>query len=337
MTLELLHPINPAKTRVLYLARHAPDDLPGLPAPVAAAPLPGYDVYQRNVLADLRGVGFNVVSSANPFAVTACAGQTDLVFSLLNRMPLRNPELLVPGLCAAAGIPCMGAPPNVRAAAEDKYLSKQLFGSLGLPVPPGWTCRRGVPLEPPPFSGPYFVKDRFGAASEGVGPDSLQDDWAGAARVVARLQDEGREVLVERYCPGIDVTASVLAGVKGAPYAVLGFVAPQSDRPGGVLTADLKIDDRLGNRLMEPEPDFAAAMHQDIAVIWRALGPIDYFRVDYRWNPETGGRRILEINICCYLGRGGAVCMTAAQHGFSRPDLLGHIVGHALGRRDVFP
>ena len=84
-------------------------------------------------------------------------------------------------------------------------------------------------MPPLDFAGPYFVKDRFGAASEGVTEASLQDSWAGAARVVTELQASGKEVLIERFCPGIDLTVPVIGHT---PYLVLGHVVPRSDKVG---------------------------------------------------------------------------------------------------------
>lgn len=326
---RLLRPSDPERTRILYLARHAPDEVAAPPSGLAASALPGYASYHANLRHDMIALGYDVRSSSNPLAVTAAAGTVDLVVSLLNRMPMRNPEIFVPSLCASLHLRCLGAPANIRALAEDKFLSKLAFRSLGLPVAPGCVYRRGESLAAPDFAGPYFVKDRFGAASEGIEPDSLQECWADAARIVARLHGQDREVLVERYCPGIYVTVPVLGD---APFRVLGFVSPQSDKAGAILTADLKIDDRLGNRLVDVG-ESATAMHTDVSALWQGLGPIDYFRLDYRWDPETGRRWALEINICCYLGRHGAIGLAGKQWGYERRDILAHVIEHSLNRQ----
>ena len=327
MSIRLRRPVDPGRTRILYLARYAPDE------PVDRMKDDGrgggYAEYHFNLFKALQEIGYDVRASSKPYAALMAGGNVDLIFSLLNRMPVRNPELVVPAISAFLRIPQVGAPPNIRALAEDKYLSKLAFQALGLPVAPGQPFPIGAPLTPVDFPGPYFVKDRFGAASEGIGPDSLQDDWAGVARVAARLHAAGREVLVERFCPGIDVTVPVIGH---APYLLLGHVAPCSDQPGNILTEDLKVDDHLGNQPVEVG-DTAPSIADDVARLWRALGPIDYFRVDYRWDPETGRRWLLEINICCYFGRRGALALAGSAWGFSRADLLAHVVEYSLERQ----
>jgi D-alanine-D-alanine ligase len=327
MTPRLMTPQDPGKTRILYLARFAPDD------PVyevkGDGAVSGYAEYHFNLFKELQAIGYDVRSSSKPYAAWGAGGNVDFVFSLLNRMPIRNPEVHIPSVCEYLRLPYLGAPPNIRALAEDKYLSKLAFQALGLTVAPGRAYGIGTALEPPDFPGPYFIKDRFGAASEGIDEDSLQDDWQGAARIVERLHAQGREALVESYCPGLDVTVPVIGH---EPYLILGHVAPQSDKTGHILTEDLKLDDHLGNRMIDVGSS-AAGIAGDVDRLWRALGPIDYFRVDYRWDPKTGRRVVLEINICCYFGCQGALGLAGQQWGFSRRDLLAHVVEYSLARQ----
>nr|WP_294506881.1 hypothetical protein [uncultured Rhodopila sp.] len=328
----LLWPVTPRQTRILYLARFAPDDPFYTVKPEGTTT--GYAEYHFRIYEALRDIGYSVASSSKPYAALMAGGNTDFVFSLLNRMPIRNPEVLVPAICTYLRVPCLGAPPNIRALAEDKYLSKLAFAGLGLPVAPGRVYRPGEALPPLDFAGPYFVKDRFGAASEGVTEESLQDSWEGAARVVSALQSGGKEVLVERFCPGIDLTVPVIGH---SPYLVLGHVVPRSDKIGNILTADLKTDDRLGNELVDVDDATAAAIEQDVQTVWSSLGPIDYFRLDYRWDPATGRRFLIEMNICCYLGIRGAIGLTAARLGYNRTQIVAHVVEYSLARqRDMF-
>ncbi len=70
-----------------------------------------------------------------------------------------------------------------------------------------------------------------------------------------------------------------------------------------------------------------------MAALWQAAGPMDYFRLDYRFEPETGRRIFLEFNICCHIGRSGAICLAASQWGLSQTDLLGHVIEYSLRRQ----
>ena len=248
----------------------------------------------------------------------------------ITAVPINNPEVFVPSLCEYLKMPCLGARPNVRALAEDKWFSKLAAKSAGLPVSPGAVFSSVEELATPPsFKGPYFIKHRFGAASDGITANSIQDDWQGAARVAARLIENGMEALVEGYAPGFDITVPALGGTQPV---VLGVVRPRSNKPGGIITEDLKRSDPLGYELFEAgavESDLRA----DVAALWAAAGPMDYFRLDYRFDPETGRRTFLEFNICCHIGRSGAICLAASQWGLSQTDLLGHAVEYSLRRQ----
>lgn len=323
----LRRPLAP-RTRIFFLARHAPV------APDYACPsFPGdggYPAYYHRVWRVLGELGYPVRTSTRPLDLLDEAGDSDLVFSLYNRMPIDNPEVFVASLCESLHLAHVGAKPNIRALAEDKWLSKLVARSVGLPVAEGAVYAHPADLATPPrFPGPYFVKNRFGAASEGVSDRSIQGDWAGAARIAEELMARGMAVLVEAYAPGIDITVPVLGGV--APL-MLGVVRPGSDRVGGIITEDLKRDDPLGYALFDAGRD-AAALAADVEALWAATGPIDYLRLDYRFDPTTGRRTFLEFNICCHIGRSGAICLAAAEHGLTQADVLAHVIEASLQRQ----
>lgn len=119
-------------------------------------------------------------------------------------------------------------------------------------------------------------------------------------------------------------------GVKNP--VILGYVQPKSDKPGSIITEDLKLHDHLGYQIVSVhglEQDIA----NDVQKVWDALGPMDYFRIDYRIDFEKGERRILEMNICCHLGKSGSICLAATEHGYSQADLLKYIIAYSMNRQ----
>jgi len=327
MTQHLLRPANPEATRVFFLARSAP-----LAPDYAVASFPGdggYPAYYHRIFHTLRELGYTVTTSNQCRALYSEPNEIDLVFSLYNRMAIDNPEVFVAATCEFLRLPMIGAKPNIRALAEDKWMTKNFFRSLGLPVADGAIYNRPEDLSvPPPFSGPFFVKNRFGAASEGISEDSIQDDWEGAKNAAEKLFARGMAVLVERYAPGVDVTLPVIGADEPL---ILDLVQPRSDRAGEIITEDLKRDDPLGYALYDAGAHYHA-FAEDARKLWAAAGPIDYLRLDYRFDEKTGQRVFLEFNICCHIGRSGAICLAAARHGLTQSDLIGHIVEYSLRR-----
>jgi D-alanine-D-alanine ligase len=329
---RLMRPPRHPATRILFLTRRVPE-----PPDFACRPYEGdggYTAYYHRVWQVLNELGYAVTATSQCRALFgASPGSVDLVFSLYNRMPIHNPEIFVASVCEFFGLPHVGARPNIRALAEDKWLTKLTARAIGLPVADGAIYAALADLDTPPdFPGPYFVKNRFGAASEGVSDQSLQDDWAGAAEVAATLIGRGLSVLVEAFAPGVDITVPVLGGDQPM---MLGIVRPRSDRTAGIITEDLKRNDPLGYEMFDAGRPLGDAIAADVAALWSAAGPMDYTRLDYRFDPYTGKRTFLEFNICCHIGRSGAICLAAAQHGWSQADILGHVVEVSLQRQRI--
>lgn len=315
-------------SRILFLAPYAPDAPDFSQKPYTGNG--GYPRYHYNMYKALQDIGYDVIPSSKPYSVQSAKGNVDYVFSLMNRFPMNNPEIFISSYCEFIQVPYLGATPNVRAIAEDKLFTKYVFQSLGLNVPQGLglSSNKPIPAEPP-FPGPFFVKKRFGAASGGISSESICETWEAALSYASRLMNQGHEVLVEQYCRGIDVTVPVLGGEKPV---ILGFVQPKSDKPGNIITEDLKLDDHLGYQLVSVQ-DMQEEITRDIQNIWQHLGPMDYFRVDYRIDFEKKERRILEMNICCHLGKTGSICLAGAQHGFSQGDILKYIMAYSFKRQ----
>jgi D-alanine-D-alanine ligase len=324
----ILRPIEPEKTRVLYLAEYAPE-----PPTFSVKRFDGdggYPDYHHEIWRALCEIGYPVTPSARPSSALLAKGNVDYVFSLYNRMPVHNSEVLVSAFCEYVRIPYVGARPNIRALAEDKWLCKLVARSIGLPVAPGIPYGAAEQLElGPNFPGPYFVKDRFGAGSEGIVARCFQETWHEARSVAAEFIADGTEVLVEQFAHGIDVTLPVLGG---QPPIVLGLVHPRSNKPGNILTEDLKLNDPLGYELFDAG-SAAQDFREDAFRLWSAVGPIDYLRLDYRYDPRTGKRIFLEFNICCFIGSSGAISMAADEVGISHHEVLGHVMEYSLRRQ----
>jgi len=320
---------NPSEIRVLYLASYAPlqPSFEKLRHPEAG----GYPGYHFNVYRGLMKAGFQVFTSRTPSCLMTASGNVDFVYSLLNRMPIDNSELLVSALCEYLRLPYLGASPAVRAVAENKSLFKLLARGLGIPTPRGVVVRQSDHvLQHPTISPPYFVKPLDGAASEGLSSDNLVHTWDDALTLIDRVRLPGQSFLVEEYCEGIDLTVPI---VGATPFKILGYVHPLSDEPGSILTESLKLDDRLGYALFEPPSVVRHQIAHHARALWNSLGPIDYFRLDYRLELASHELKLLEMNICCHFEEDSAIDLAASRQNISFEQLLRHIVRYSLLRQ----
>lgn len=316
---------------ILFLAKFAED---WVEPPPIIHPVYGRELYTKfEVLSVLRGLARSVepCASLDEFEERMRGHAPDYVFQIYNREAVRNPEILVSSLCTRTGVPYLGGPPNVRAMAEDKWITKLMARAGGLTVPEGAVVVEERDLDrPPDFAGPYFVKPRFGAQSEGVDDGSICDDWPEARARAATLLADGEEALIETLAPGLDVTVPILGG----PIA-LHPVAMRSELREGISTVRQKRHLESGLRA-EPldDPPLAGKLKQAALAFARLVQPCDYLRVDFRVAPD-GSLRLLEFNVTCNLATTRAMNMGAGASGVSYEAMIEHFLSYSMKRQGV--
>jgi len=323
-----------ASANILFLARFAPP-----PASEPPPPHPDHGIFPRynyELYQTLCSLGLRVTPCDDLAKFLATASSYNYVFTIYNRAPLRNCEVFVPTLCEYFHLPYLGAPPNIRALAEDKYLTKILAASVGIPVAPGRVYRDlDETRQAPDFAGPYFVKPRFGASSEEVSADSVQPNWDNTRARVIDLIERGKECLVERCIAGTDVTVPVLGG---HPPIVLPCGQEISELLYGVATYRQKrlLEAGRSRRLLD-DSTLCTQLADYSRTLCEQVRPFDYLRVDFRLEAESQKPYLLEFNVACNLGSHAAIAQAAEHIGIGYPDLIGHVLGYSLQRQSKPP
>ena len=316
--------------RVLYLAPHAP--APGMAPPPAIHPEFGVQPAYQYEIWDLlcNGLGLDVESRCDLGALPQAFEGRNYVFTLFNIAPFRNSEVYVSALATAAGIACLGAPPNIRALIEDKWLTKLTARALGLPTPAGLVFSPGVPVRSPDFGGPYIAKPRFGAASMGIDDHSAHADFDILTNRVTALGASTDECLVEQVVGDFDLTVPILVGEDG-PVA-LPPVRQTTDSAYGIFTHRHKrrLIPGLTREFPRAEP-WLVPIVEDALRLARAVMPYDYLRCDFRLGSE--GHALLECNIACSIGSAMAFAQSAATAGIPLDALVEHILATSLDRQ----
>ena len=316
--------------KVIFLAKHAPVDLysakPELHERYGVEPR-----YNFEVLSILQGMGIECIPCRSLEEFPTLARDANFVFTLYNRADFRNGEIFVSLQCEKLGIPYLGAPPNVRALAEDKSFAKHLAVSVGLKTAPWKTYSLHEALEPPAFAGPYFVKPRFGAASEDIGLDSIQDEWPGLKLKVESLISLGKDVIVEQCINGTDLTVPVLGGAQSI---ILDVVEEVSDLPSGICTYRQKrlLDKGRFRRRLDNQ-QLAAEITAKVERFCAEVRPFDYLRVDFHLCKQTQIAFFLEFNIGCNIGSHAGVMFAATNRGLSQERVVEHILAYSLTRQ----
>jgi len=111
------------------------------------------------------------------------------------------------GALEMMGLPYTGSGVLASATAMHKPTAKRLFQSAGLPTPPWKIVGAGERNPKIPFSGPWVVKPASQGSAIGITIVRRKSEWQKALRAAARLE---KEVLVEKFVPGTEVTVAVL-------------------------------------------------------------------------------------------------------------------------------
>jgi D-alanine-D-alanine ligase len=334
--LQTLSPHQIETLKVLYLARFAPDPDAGEARP-AFHPIGGvFAQYHHELYKLIQSLGVQVTPSHEVAELLATARDYNYIFTVYNRStrPVRNFEVLISSVCEYLQLPYLGAPPNIRACAEDKLLTKALAQSLQIPTPLGKAYSQDEALYPPDFPPPYFIKPRFGAASEGISTQSFQTTWAGAkAQIYQLLTHDKKECLLEQAIAGTDITVPVLG--EKSPI-ILPCMEEISETAFGVAVREHKLLQAQGReRVPLLAPDLIIQIEYYVRKLLSLITPFDYLRVDFRLSEDRRQVFFTEVNIACNLASYAAVSQSAQQAGYTQQAVLRHIISYSLARQQI--
>jgi D-alanine-D-alanine ligase len=271
--------------------------------------------------------------------------EADVVFVMLHGGT--GEDGTVQGLLELAGKPYTGSGVLACALAMDKRASKILFEMAGVPTPP-WRVLSSEARRPPEARGgsPSLPEDRD---LDGA-PDVV--DALGGFPLIVKPNDQGstvgltlvrderalgpavdiaarysRQVLVEAFVPGRELTVTVLGG-EALPVVE---IAPM----GGLYDYESKYGSGMSEytcpALLSDEETESLKDHALAA--FAALGCRGYARVDFRLTPEHDPY-CLEVNTVPGMTELSLVPMAAAADGITFGELVERIAFMALEREE---
>lgn len=321
ISLLMLSPEQKSLTKILYLSDYSQNE---------DSFSKDQHQYHKEIFYALKSIGLSVSAGDSVEKLISSHKDFHYVFSLLNRMNFNNSEILISSLCEYYLLPYLGSTPNIRALAEDKHLSKLFFRQLNIPTSVWKLYRTSDSLSPPDFDGPYFVKWRYGASSQGVSCSSIAETWSEAKLELQKLRQEHKDAILERYLPGRSFTVPVIGADN--PFA-LPVVETISSSKGGIVTyAQARGYESGMHREICSEQTVQNSLQDMATTLFRAIGNIDYIRMDLKCD-EIGAPCALEFNVCCNLKSTSAISLSANSIGISQLMLLEHILSYSLKRQ----
>ncbi len=269
----------------------------------------GYDVRELDVVCDI------------PALLVALEPRPAAVFNALHGR--FGEDGRIQGILDILGIPYTHSGVLASAIAMNKPVAKRLLTDAGIPCPEGKVMPSAMLLVGDVMVRPYVVKPLGEGSSLGV---RIVREGDNAPALGAGGWAWGREVLVERYIPGREITVAVM-GNRALGVTEL--------RPGeGFYDYEAKYTEGK-TRHVVPAPIHAAAYDEAMALAVRAhktLGCRGVSRADFRYDDtegEPGRFFMLEVNTQPGMTPLSLVPEQAAYAGISFPELVHWMVENA--------
>ena len=249
----------------------------------------------------------------------------------------------VPALCRSLGKAYTGNDTPALSISLDKWQSKLVLESAGLPVPKGWVVAVGHKANLKSLGkGPFIVKPVATDASEGIDFHSIVEK-AGpklAALVSQIHKDFGQPAIIEKYIDGRELNVSVMqAGdeVRVLPLAEIDFGAFKKGTPRivgyGAKWHEESFEFNNTPRIIPAPLDSKIADKVRWLALdaWGALGCQDYTRVDFRLDKKNNPY-ILEVNPNPDISPDAGFAAALAAAGIDYADFIKTMVENAAGR-----
>lgn len=266
----------------------------------------------------------------------------DLIFNTAEGHRGRAREALAPLLFEELGIPFTGSDAHTLTITLDKWLTKLIVSTRGIP------CVRGELILPDdltrireigvgiPF--PLFVKPNHEGSSKGIDVHSVARDRSELLSALSRLLEQYPEgVLAEEFIAGRDVSVGFIQGLgDGSVLRPVEYVQSQEgNNVHNIYDYALKntsLSDHVHLRCPALVPgECGAKLKQYTAVINQMLQVRDISRSDFRIS-EDGQIFFLEINALPSLEPGSGLFMASAYLGLSYEQTIEAIILSAKRR-----
>ncbi len=244
---------------------------------------------------------------------------TDVVFLVLHGR--QGEGGAVQSLLELAGVRYIGSDSLGSTLAMDKDVSKCLMTLAGIPTAE-WTRWPAEPGEVARLGLPLVVKpSRVGST---VGLSVVREESELDRAIGVALQFD-REVLLESFVPGRELTVGVLAEEALAVGEII--------TKGEVFDFEAKYSPGMAEEVFpaEIDEDLAEELRRCAVETHRCLKLRDFSRVDFRLAPD-GRFFVLEANTLPGMTRTSLLPQSAAAAGIAFPELCERMVAMALAR-----
>ena len=244
----------------------------------------------------LGKMGFETEKVGNAFQVieALAKGKTwDLVFNIAEGLYGDGRESVIPAILDQYRIPYVFSGPVILGVSLNKYLTRLVVSSAGVPVSPGMLISRIEDADRCNFEYPLFIKPVSEGTGKGITEKSLLKSPAELREMAAFLLKRfDQPALVEEYLPGREFTVGVI-GTGDEAVAVGGMeIICRDNLPYSV---EFKENYKEFCKYIPMDNDFAEESKRVAVDVWKAIGGLDGGRVDVKAD-RNGRICFMEVN-----------------------------------------
>ncbi len=249
-------------------------------------------------------------------------------------------EANVAAVFEAIGIPFTGNPSKALAICQDKFKSKSILNSFGLPTAKGRLVTSTDQKVEVPF--PAIVKPNMEDASSGIYADAVVYDRDSLEQKIHKIINSYEQpALVEEFIQGREFNVAVMERdqLEPLPVSEIDFSAMPEGAPH-ICSYEAKwFQDHVLYITTPPicpaplEDSLRQKLQQYALAAFQAMGCRDYGRVDFRMN-EKGDVFILEVNPNPDTSLDAGYCRALKAAGMSSAQFWGQMIENALRRKE---
>ena len=267
--------------------------------------------------------------------------KVDLIFNTAEGYRGIGRESYAPIVFDQIGIPYVGPGPYCCFLTLDKFLTKQVVQSRGVPVPEGYyvSDKKELNSFAKDITYPVFVKPNFEGSSKGITDRSICRSQKELEEYGAELLREFSDgILVEQYIEGKDVTVPYVAGLgkRGVLYPVE-YVFAESAQDKKIYDFALK-NERDGEVAVRCPANIPKESYEKIVLATlscvQSLSAADMGRADFRVT-ENGDIYFIEFNALPSLQPGAGLFEATKALGLTYNETIQRIVSAAVARLKI--
>jgi D-alanine-D-alanine ligase len=244
----------------------------------------------------LRKMGFETEPVGNSFQLIeslASGKRWDLVFNIAEGLYGDGRESVVPAILDQYKIPYVFSGPVIMGVSLNKYLTRLIVSSAGVPVSPGMLITKADDVKKCKLNYPLFIKPVSEGTGKGITEKSLLNTESDLEQMATWLLKRfDQPALVEEYLPGREFTVGVIGSGEDA-VAVGGMEIECADNLP--YSVEFKENYQQYCKYIPMDNDFAEESKTVALNVWKALGGVDAGRVDVKAD-RNGRICFMEVN-----------------------------------------